>query len=92
MQPVGPYAWYEIWAEDVSVPPYIVVLFGNEQGDRFEAYDVLERRQWFVVGTYAEAQNELWEDEYTLVTGRTAYDCPACKTDPAHDLPLPRNR
>ena len=81
---VGPAAWFEVWVDEVSVfalqsdaerfRPHPVILFGNSQGNRFEAYEVVDNKTWFVVNTYAQAQDQLWEDGYSLVSGRETRD------------------
>ena len=67
----GPNEWFEVWWDDSSRPPYLLILFGGASPDRFEIYDPKEGRVINTVKTYGDAQNWLWEDEYRLIQGRT---------------------
>jgi hypothetical protein len=67
---IDPYHWYEVWAEDVSVPPGLAVLFGNREGTHFQIFSVIDNKIWWKCSSYEDACTELLEDEYHRVTGR----------------------
>lgn len=60
----------EIWVDPTSIPPYILMLLGDETGnycifDPSENYKIV-----FASSSYEEAKLWLLEDEYERVEGR----------------------
>lgn len=68
------YTWYEIWIEDVSRPPYVLILFGDSSGKLFDVYDLKEKYICYSASSYQDAQFWLNEDEYIKVDGRMEMD------------------
>jgi hypothetical protein len=62
--------WYEVWAEDGSCPPYLLLLLCAKDGSGFEVFDPIEKRSPFRSAAYEEARLWLAEDEFGLVQGR----------------------
>jgi hypothetical protein len=62
--------WYEVWADEGLIPPYVLILTCLDRGAKFCIYDPTERRMPFQAAVYEEARNWLLEDEYTQVSGR----------------------
>lgn len=61
--------WYEVWADDSSDPPYILLLHATPSG--FRVVDPHEsNRVVFESSSLEEAREFLMEDEYTMVNGR----------------------
>ena len=61
--------WYEVWADDSSDPPYILLLCAT--GSAFRVLDPREgNRVVFEDSSLEKARNFLMEDEYTMVDGR----------------------
>ncbi|CCQ52523.1 hypothetical protein WH8501_12665 [Crocosphaera watsonii WH 8501] len=60
----------EIWIDSTAIPPYILVLLGDEQ-DNFAIYDPKENYQLiYACSSYEEAKLWFLEDEYERVEGR----------------------
>lgn len=63
--------WYEVWADDSSDPPYILLLCADADG--FQVMDPREHnRVLFRHSSLDAVRNFLLEDEYTRVDGRTS--------------------
>jgi len=58
--------WYEVWAGYAFVPPALVFLWEDLQGN-IEVYSPSEKRVWFYGSSYEDARIWLSEDEYHLV-------------------------
>ncbi len=65
--------WYEVWAEEGSSPPYILILWSDVHG-KIEVYDPIEKRICYVASSYEDAMYWLTEDEFTQVVGRMSED------------------
>ncbi|MGK7884676.1 MAG: hypothetical protein AB4057_08640 [Crocosphaera sp.] len=60
----------EIWIDSTAIPPYLLLLLGDDQGN-FAIYDPKENYQLvFACSSYEEAKIWLLEDEYERVEGR----------------------
>ena len=60
----------EIWIDSTAIPPYILVLLGDEQ-DNFAIDDPKENYQLiYACSSYEEAKLWFLEDEYERVEGR----------------------
>ena len=69
------YSWFEVYVEEESCPPYILVLLGGDQG--FAIVDPVEKnRVAYQPSSYEDARNWLSEDEFSPVTGRVDYEFP----------------
>jgi len=65
--------WYEVWADDSSDPPYILLLCASEAG--FRVLDPRDgNRVVFENASLEKAREFLMEDEYTMVDGRMSTD------------------
>jgi hypothetical protein len=65
-------AWYEVWADEGSGIPYLLLLRLADVG--FEVLDPAQgNRRTYQSSTYEDARNWLLEDEYVLV-GRKYLD------------------
>jgi hypothetical protein len=63
------YVWFEIWTDEQEPEPYVLILLcRNEQ--LFDIFDPKLARSAFQAPTLEEAQNWLWEDEFSLADGR----------------------
>jgi hypothetical protein len=63
-------SWYEVWADESSIPPYLLLLMCLEDACKFQVYDPAERRVISGSDDYEVVRNWLLEDEYTRVNGR----------------------
>jgi hypothetical protein len=64
--------WYEVWADEGQVVPYILLLRPSSKG--FEVLDPREgNKQVFESESYEEAKMWLLEDEFVIV-GRRELD------------------
>jgi hypothetical protein len=60
----------EIWVDPTSVPPYVLMLLGDDE-DNFCIFDPKEGYEIvFTSSSYEEAELWLLEDEYERVEGR----------------------
>ena len=71
----GTFGWFELWVENVSCPPYVLILLGGEC-----AFAVLDPREGSRVAyratSYEDACNWLSEDEFTRCGKRVEYGLP----------------
>ena len=66
------FAWFELWVEEVSCPPYLLILLGGER--HFAILDPLEgNRIAYRPTSYDDACNWLSEDEFNRSGDRTEY-------------------
>jgi hypothetical protein len=64
----------EIWVDSTAIPPYILLLLGDKQGN-CSIYDPKENyRLVFACSSYQEAKLWLLEDEYEQIKGRLEID------------------
>jgi hypothetical protein len=68
------YAWFEVWVEDVSMPPYVLILLSDREATSLDIYDPVEKVVRHSVNSYQDARFWLLEDEYTKVDGRMVID------------------
>lgn len=60
----------ELWVDPTSIPPYVLMLLGDDQGN-FCIFDPAEGYKLvFACSCYEEAKMWLLEDEYERVEGR----------------------
>ncbi len=61
--------WYEVWTDDPSEPPYVLLLCATAA-----AFRILDPREGnrivFEDASLDNVRNFLMEDEYTMVDGR----------------------
>ena len=67
-QLLGKAVWYEVWIDESA--PYLLLLLCVSDGDYLIADPALGTIR-DRLPSLESAKNWLWEDEYTLVTGRT---------------------
>jgi hypothetical protein len=68
------YAWFEVWVTDVTTPPSVLILFGDESRQVFDVYDPTSKAMPCSARSYQDAMFWLTEDEYTKVDGRMAIE------------------
>ena len=63
--------WFEVWAEELSDPPYLLVVKPDvNNSDCIAVYDPLENRIIHQGHSYEDTSRWLEEDEFNLVEGR----------------------
>ena len=62
------YEWCEAWVEELSEPPYVLLLLKERDGD-FVAYDPTERRYPFRASNLQEMTDWLSEEEFDRLDG-----------------------
>jgi hypothetical protein len=62
--------WYEVWADEGLIPPYILILMCLNDGSSFQVFDPKESQVVHSSNDYESAKYWLLEDEYTSVNGR----------------------
>ncbi len=68
-------AWYEVWADESSTPPCLLLLSVDVPAAKFRICDpALAMKVVFEAGTYEQAKNWLLEDEFMKVRGRMSID------------------
>ena len=64
------YDWFEVWVDDTTEPPYLLILFSSANEMSFDIFNPQENRFRYSTNSYHEAMFSLTEDEYIKVDGR----------------------
>ncbi len=62
--------WYEVWADDTSSPPYLLIVTLGEEGKIIVRDPRNANKVVHTADNYNDAMYWLTEDEYTLVGHR----------------------
>ena len=65
--------WYEVWADNGLMPPYVLIVFGDTDG-KVTVFDPKENVVAHESSSYETAKLWLLEDEYSRVDGRMSFD------------------
>lgn len=66
--------WYEVWADDSSTPPYLLIVLKWRGGECVDVHDPLRSLDVLKGTSYMSARAWLSEDEFEQVEGRVAVE------------------